>query len=73
VLGRGSDGLDPACVEARLAAAGCLAGISRAPNNAGFAGRILAPDGGTPRRGLYLDRAILAESGELIKRAVLSI
>jgi urease accessory protein len=52
VLGRGSDRLDPAVLEARLTATGCLAGISQAPNNAGVAGRILAPDGGTLRRGL---------------------
>lgn len=58
VLGRGSDRLDPAAVEARLAAVGCLAGISPAPNNAGFSGRILAPDGGALRRGL--DAAFVA-------------
>ena len=51
-LGRASDRLDATILEARLAEAGCLGGFSRAPNDVGFAGRILAPDGGLLRRGL---------------------
>jgi urease accessory protein len=51
-LGPGAEGLDAAALEHRLAAAGCLAGVSRAPHELGLAVRILAPDGGTLARGL---------------------
>ena len=62
VLGHNADRLDPAAVEVRVGAAGCVAGLSRAPNDAGFAGRILAFDGGALRRGLEAAFAAVVES-----------
>ena len=52
VLGRGSDRCDADALESRLAACGCIAGISKLPNNAGVGGRILAANGGVLARGL---------------------
>jgi len=52
LLGRGADRLDGAELQKRLDAVGCLAGIGALPNGAGVGGRILAPDGGSLRRGL---------------------
>jgi urease accessory protein len=62
VLGRNAYRLDPAAVEARIGPTGCLAGLSRAPNEAGFAGRILARDGGALRQGLEEAFAVVVES-----------
>jgi urease accessory protein len=52
VLGRGAERCDADGVERRLAALGCVAGLSKLPNDAGFGGRILAADGGALARGL---------------------
>lgn len=52
VLGRGSDRYHGAVLEDRLAAAGCLAGVTRAPHDLGYVTRILAPDGGALGRAL---------------------
>ena len=62
VLGRGADRLDPAALELHVSTTGCFAGLGRAPNNAGWAGRVLAFDGGTLRRGLVAAFAIAVES-----------
>ena len=43
---------DVAAMEVAADRCGCLAGASRAPNDAGIAMRILAPDGGTLTRGI---------------------
>jgi urease accessory protein len=51
-LGHGSDRCDADALESRLAACGCIAGISKLPNNAGVGGRILAANGGVLARGL---------------------
>jgi urease accessory protein len=50
----GAECLDAAALEHRLDAAGCLAGVTRAPHDLGIAVRILAPDGGALARGLDL-------------------
>jgi urease accessory protein len=52
VLGRGAERCDADSVERRLAALGCVAGLSKLPNDAGVGGRILAADGGALARGL---------------------
>lgn len=51
---RGAERLDAAALEHRLDAAGCLAGVTRAPHDLGLAVRILAGDGGALARGLDL-------------------
>ena len=43
---------DVAEIEAAADDCGCLAGVSAAPNGAGLAMRLLAPDGGTLIRGI---------------------
>jgi urease accessory protein len=43
---------DIAAIEAAADACGCLAGVTTAPNQAGLAMRLLAPDGGTLIRGI---------------------
>jgi urease accessory protein len=43
---------DIAEIEAAVDACGCLAGVTAAPNHAGLAMRLLAPDGGTLIRGI---------------------
>jgi urease accessory protein len=52
VLGRGAERCNADMVERRLAALGCVAGLSKLPNDAGLGGRILAADGGALARGL---------------------
>jgi len=61
-LGPGADRLDPATLEHCLDGLGCLAGMSPAPNRAGAAIRILAPDGGTLVRGLDAAFALAFEA-----------
>lgn len=61
VLGEGSQRCDADVLESRLAAWGCIAGISKLPNDAGIGGRILAADGGTLARGLEAAFAIAFE------------
>ena len=43
---------DIAEIEAAADKSGCLAGVTAAPNHAGLAMRLLAPDGGTLVRGI---------------------
>jgi urease accessory protein len=43
---------DTASLEAAADRCGCLAGATAAPNQAGLAMRLLAPDGGTLARGI---------------------
>jgi urease accessory protein len=43
---------DIAAIEAAVDACGCLAGVTAAPNGAGLAMRLLAPDSGTLTRGI---------------------
>lgn len=52
VLGDGSERCDAELLERRVAASGCMAGLSRLPNNAGIGGRVLAANGGALVRGL---------------------
>ena len=52
VLGQQAVSLDPAGVEAMLDARGVLGGVTRLPNAAGWAIRLLALDGGALARGL---------------------
>lgn len=52
VLGPGSERCDADTLESRLAAFGCVAGLSKLPNDAGVGGRILAANGGALARGL---------------------
>ena len=52
VLGQQAVSLDPAGVEEMLDARGVLGGVSRLPNAAGWAIRLLATDGGALARGL---------------------
>ena len=52
VLGRGSERCDADVLEGRLAELGCVAGISKLPNDAGIGGRVLAANGGALARGL---------------------
>jgi urease accessory protein len=52
VLGHGAERCDAGRFEERLAATGCVAGLSKLPNNAGVSSRVLAPDGGALTRGL---------------------
>jgi urease accessory protein len=62
VLGRRSERCDPDVLENRLADRGCVAGISRLPNNAGVGGRILAANGGELARGLETAFAVAFEA-----------
>jgi urease accessory protein len=62
VLGRGAALCDPALLDKRLAACGCLAGFSTLPNNAGIGSRVLAADGGALARGLEAAFAIAFET-----------
>lgn len=62
VLGQGSERCDPDLLETRLAACGCVAGISKLPNKAGVGGRILAANGGALARGLETAFAVAFES-----------
>ena len=52
VLGKGSEQCDADLIERRLAACGCIGGLSKLPNDAGIGGRILAANGGMLGRGL---------------------
>jgi urease accessory protein len=52
VLGPGGERCDADLVERHLATLGCVAGLSKLPNDAGLGGRILAADGGALARGL---------------------
>ncbi len=52
ILGRQAVSLDPTGAEAMLDATGVLSGITRLPNAAGWAIRLLATDGGALGRGL---------------------
>ena len=63
-LGRHAERLDPATFECCLDTVGCLAGVTRAPHELGYAVRILAPDGGTLARGL--DQAFALAFGALL-------
>jgi urease accessory protein len=58
VLGRGSERCDADVLESRLTDLGCVAGISKLPNDAGIGGRVLAANGGTLARGLEAAFAI---------------
>jgi urease accessory protein len=62
VLGQGSERCDAAILERRLAAFGCVAGLSTLPNHAGIGGRVLAADGGALARGLEAAFAIAFEA-----------
>ena len=62
VLGLGSERCDGDVVESRVAAFGCVAGISKLPNDAGIGGRILAADGGALARGLEAAFAVAFEA-----------
>jgi urease accessory protein len=62
VLGRGSERCNADVLENRLTALGCLAGISKLPNDAGIGGRILAANGGVLARGLEAAFAIAFEA-----------
>jgi urease accessory protein len=52
VLGRGAERCDAGLFDQRLAAAGCVAGFSKLPNNVGIGSRVLAANGGALARGL---------------------
>ena len=52
VVGDGAERCDADVLESRLAALGCVAGLSKLPNGAGIGGRILAANGGALARGL---------------------
>ena len=52
VVGDGAERCDADVLESRLAELGCVAGLSKLPNNAGIGGRILAENGGALARGL---------------------
>ena len=62
VLGRGSERCDPDVLENRLAGCGCLAGISKLPNDVGVGGRVLAADGGALARGLEIAFGVAFEA-----------
>jgi urease accessory protein len=62
VFGRGSERCDADVLESRLTALGCVAGISKLPNDAGIGGRILAANGGVLARGLEAAFAIAFEA-----------
>lgn len=62
VLGQGSERCDPGLLEQRLEGCGCLAGISKLPNDAGVGGRILAANGGALARGLETAFAVAFEA-----------
>jgi urease accessory protein len=61
-LGHGSERCDVEVVERRLAALGCVAGLSKLPNNVGVGGRVLAANGGTLARGLEAAFAVAFEA-----------
>jgi urease accessory protein len=62
VLGRGAELCDPALLDKRLAARGCVGGFSTLPNNAGIGSRVLAANGGALARGLEAAFAIAFEA-----------
>ena len=62
VLGDGSQQCDPDLLERCVAACGCIAGLSKLPNNAGIGGRVLATDGGALARGLEAAFAVAFEA-----------
>lgn len=62
VIGPGSERCDAGMLESRLAAFGCVTGISKLPNEAGIGGRILAANGGALARGLETAFAIAFEA-----------
>ena len=62
VLGRGAQRCDADVLEGRLTDVGCVAGISKLPNDAGIGGRVLAANGGTLARGLEAAFAIAFEA-----------
>jgi urease accessory protein len=62
VLGRGAELCDPALLDQRLAARGCVAGFSPLPNDAGIGSRVLAANGGALARGLEAAFALAFEA-----------
>jgi urease accessory protein len=62
VLGPGSERCDAGMLESRLAAFGCLTGISKLPNDSGIGGRILAVNGGALARGVEAAFAVAFEA-----------
>ncbi len=62
LCGPHADRLDPVDAEACLHRRGCMGGVTAAPNGAGMAIRILAPDGGTLSRGLEAAFALAFEA-----------
>lgn len=62
VLGDGSERCDAELLERRVAACGCVAGLSKLPNNAGIGGRVLAANGGALLRGLEAAFAVAFEA-----------
>ena len=62
VLGRGSERCNADILEGRLTDLGCVAGISKLPNDAGIGGRVLAANGGALARGLEAAFAIAFEA-----------
>jgi urease accessory protein len=61
VLGDGSERCDAELLERRVAACGCVAGLSKLPNNAGIGGRVLAANSGALVRGLEAAFAVAFE------------
>ena len=62
VLGHGWQRCDADVLERRVAEFGCVAGLSRLPNNAGIGGRVLAANGGALTRGLEAAFAVAFEA-----------
>jgi urease accessory protein len=62
VLGDGAERCDADILESRLAACGCVAGLSKLPNDAGVGGRVLADNGGALARGLEAAFAVAFEA-----------
>lgn len=62
VLGDGSERCDAELLERRVAGCGCMAGLSRLPNNAGIGGQVLAANGGELVRGLEAAFAVAFEA-----------
>lgn len=58
VLGPRAQNCDAERIESLVAACGCLAGLSRLPNNCGIGGRVLATNGGALARGLEAGFAV---------------
>ena len=62
VLGADRERCDADVLEGRLTDLGCVAGISKLPNDAGIGGRVLAANGGALARGLEAAFAIAFEA-----------